>query len=83
MKRQANPHLSSAPELALAQYERTLREEEYLSTLAPGTVFLFPSSKTKQARSERALGYIVKKYAASAKLTMDITNKRDNKEDLV
>ena len=42
--------------------------EEYLSTLAPDIVFLFPSSKTKEALSERALGYIVKKYAASAKL---------------
>jgi integrase/recombinase XerD len=42
--------------------------EEYLSTLPPDTVFLFPSGKTKGALSERALGYIVKKYAASAKL---------------
>ncbi len=41
---------------------------EYLPTLCPGSVFLFPSSKTKQALSERALGYIVKKYAVTAKL---------------
>ena len=42
--------------------------EEYLPTLSAETVFLFPSSKTKEALSERALGYIVKKYAVSAKL---------------
>ena len=42
--------------------------EEYLPTLPPDAVFLFPSSKTKEALSERALGYIVKKYAASARL---------------
>ena len=42
--------------------------EEYLPTLPPGTVFLFPTGKTKEALSERALGYIVKKYAVSAKL---------------
>lgn len=43
--------------------------EEYLPTLPPDTVFLFPSGKTKDALSERALGYIVKKYARMAKLT--------------
>jgi integrase/recombinase XerD len=42
--------------------------EEYLPTLLADTVFLFPSGKTKQALSERALGYIVKKYACAAKL---------------
>jgi integrase/recombinase XerD len=42
--------------------------EEYLPTLAPSTVFLFPSGKTKQGLSERALGYIMKKYAVSANL---------------
>lgn len=42
--------------------------EEYLPTLSADTVFLFPSSKTRKALSERVLGYIVKKYAASAKL---------------
>ena len=29
---------------------------------------MFPSGKTKQALSERALGYLVKKYASAAKL---------------
>ncbi len=42
--------------------------EEYLPTLPPDAVFLFPSGKTKDALSERALGYIVKKYAHVAKL---------------
>jgi integrase/recombinase XerC len=42
--------------------------EEYLPTLSASTAFLFPSSKTMVALSERALGYIVKKYAESAKL---------------
>jgi len=42
--------------------------EVYLSTLPSHTVFLFPSSKPKKALSERALGYIVKKYADGAKL---------------
>lgn len=42
--------------------------EEYLPTLPPATVFLFPSDKTKEALSERALGYLVKKYAHAAKL---------------
>jgi integrase/recombinase XerD len=42
--------------------------EEYLPTLPPATVYLFPSAKTKQALSERALGYLVKKYAQAAKL---------------
>jgi len=42
--------------------------EEYLPTLAADTVHLFPSGKTKGALSERALGYIVKKYAQGAKL---------------
>jgi integrase len=35
--------------------------EEYLPTLSPDTVFLFPSGKTKKALSDRALGYTVKK----------------------
>jgi integrase/recombinase XerD len=39
---------------------------EYLPTLSSDTVFLFPSGKTKQALSERALGYIIKKYARLA-----------------
>ena len=42
--------------------------EEYLPTLPPAEAYLFPSAKTKQALSERALGYIVKKYAQGAKL---------------
>jgi integrase/recombinase XerC len=42
--------------------------EEYLPSLPSNTVFLFPSGKTKEALSERALGYIVKKYARIAKL---------------
>src|SRR5260221_5200815 len=42
--------------------------EEYLPTLPADTVYLFPSGKTKKALSERALGYIVKKYAQAAKL---------------
>ena len=42
--------------------------EEYLPTLSAATIFLFPSSKTREALSERALGYIVKKYATCAKL---------------
>ena len=42
--------------------------EEYLPTLPADTVYLFPSGKTRDALSERALGYIVKKYARVAKL---------------
>lgn len=42
--------------------------EEYLPTLPADTVFLFPSGKTRGTLSERALGYIIKKYASSAKL---------------
>ena len=42
--------------------------EEYLPTLPADAVFVFPSAKTKQALSERALGYLVKKYARVAKL---------------
>ena len=34
----------------------------------PDTVFLFPSGKTNNALSERALGYSVKKYASEASL---------------
>ena len=41
--------------------------EEYLPTLPADTAFLFPSGKTKEALSERALGYIVKKYASISK----------------
>jgi len=38
------------------------------SSLPAGTELLFPSGKTKEALSERALGYIVKKYARIARL---------------
>lgn len=41
---------------------------EYLPTLSTKTAFLFPSKKTREALSERALGYIIKKYAHGAKL---------------
>jgi integrase/recombinase XerC len=43
--------------------------EEYLPTLPFDTAFLFSSTKTQGALSERALGYIIKKYADLAKLT--------------
>ncbi len=42
--------------------------EEYLATVPSNSIFLFPSGKTKEALSERALGYIVKKYADKARL---------------
>jgi integrase/recombinase XerD len=42
--------------------------EEYLPTLPPETVLLFPSRKRAAALSERALGSIVKKYADEAPL---------------
>jgi integrase/recombinase XerD len=42
--------------------------EEYLPTLPADTIFLFPSSKTKSALSERTLGYVIKKYALLANL---------------
>lgn len=42
--------------------------EEYLSTLPADGISLFPSGKTREALSERALGYIVKKHADRAKL---------------
>jgi len=42
--------------------------EEYLSTLPTDITSLFPSGRTREALSERALGYIVKKYAEKAKL---------------
>jgi integrase/recombinase XerC len=43
--------------------------EEYLSSIHTESIFLFPSGETKKALSERALGYIVKKYACGAKLS--------------
>jgi integrase/recombinase XerD len=42
--------------------------EEYVLTLSAESTFLFPSGRTKGALSERALGYIVKKYAREARL---------------
>lgn len=42
--------------------------EEYLAKLSGTPVFLFPSRKTREALSERALGYIVQKYAEAASL---------------
>jgi integrase/recombinase XerD len=42
--------------------------EEYVPTLSAKSTFLFPSGKTKEALSERALEYIVKKYARMARL---------------
>jgi integrase/recombinase XerD len=42
--------------------------EEYLPTLADRHGFLFPSGKTGQALTERALGQLVQKYATRAKL---------------
>lgn len=41
---------------------------EYLPTLPPDTAYLFPSGKTGEALSERALGHLVKKYAVAARL---------------
>lgn len=44
--------------------------EEYLLTLSPQSTFLFPSGKTKEALSERALGYVVKKHAGGRSSSM-------------
>lgn len=41
---------------------------EYLPTLSGHSPYLFPSAKTTEALSERALGYIVTKYACRASL---------------
>ncbi len=41
---------------------------DYLADLPAERVYLFPSEKTHQALTERALGHLVKKYAALAKL---------------
>ena len=42
---------------------------EYLPTLPANAPYLFPSGKTGGALTERALGHLVKKYAALARLT--------------
>jgi integrase/recombinase XerC len=41
---------------------------EYFEILPATSVYLFPSEKTQQALTERALGYLVKKYAQHANL---------------
>lgn len=40
----------------------------YLPTCAADTVYLFPSAKTGQSLTPRALGYIIQKYAAIARI---------------
>ncbi len=42
--------------------------QEYLVVLPKDSGYLFPSEKTGQALTERAVGYIVKKYARAAKI---------------
>jgi site-specific recombinase XerD len=63
-------HLDDKEEQALvaAVTEEGNLRDRVLIILLSHTVFLFPSEKTKGALSERMLGYIVKKYAAVAKL---------------
>jgi integrase/recombinase XerD len=41
----------------------------YLRDLADTTLYLFPSVKTGQALTERALGHLIKKYATQARLS--------------
>lgn len=41
---------------------------EYLPTLPKDAAYLFPSGKTGEALTERALGHLVKKYATAARL---------------
>jgi integrase/recombinase XerC len=43
--------------------------QDYLPTLRPEAVYLFPSAKTGVALTERAVGYIVQRYAALARLS--------------
>jgi integrase/recombinase XerD len=40
----------------------------YLATLTDDVTYLFPSEKTGQALTERALGHLIKKYATHARL---------------
>jgi len=40
----------------------------YMGGLDPDTPYLFPSGKTGQALSERALGHLIRKYAMQARL---------------
>jgi integrase/recombinase XerD len=42
--------------------------QEYVTTFRPASLYLFPSAKTRGALSERALGYIVTKYARRANI---------------
>ena len=42
--------------------------EEYLRTISKDVAYLFPSEKTGKALTERGLGYLVKRYAYTAKL---------------
>lgn len=42
--------------------------EEYVPTLAAGATYLFPSGKTGEALTARALGHLIKRYAARARL---------------
>jgi integrase/recombinase XerD len=41
----------------------------YLATLSDDVPSLFPSEKTSQALTERALGHLIKKYATQARLS--------------
>jgi len=41
----------------------------YLRDLADTALYLFPSTKTRQALTERALGHLIKKYATQARLS--------------
>ncbi len=41
--------------------------EDYLHTIPPAAVVLFPSEKTGHALRERALGYLMTKYATHAR----------------
>jgi integrase/recombinase XerD len=41
----------------------------YLATLSDDVLSLFPSEKTGQALTERALGHLIKKYATQARLS--------------
>ena len=42
--------------------------EEYLAVVPANASYLFPSEKTGQALTERALSYVIKKYARAAKI---------------
>lgn len=42
--------------------------QEYLPTLMADATYLFPSEKTRGALTERGVGYVVRRYAAQARL---------------